>query len=161
LNTLDGFGLTSGVILRFDHALDPTTVPSGDATADLAGPLVLAVEQPDGPHAWPYESKLVDDNRTIILTPMVPLPPRSHAFVAVTTRIKGADGRPVAATSHMAAALKGQGTDAQTTRVAGRIATIAKAMHADLAGVIVWTTQSVQEDSFAVAADIVQRDVHA
>jgi pimeloyl-ACP methyl ester carboxylesterase len=161
LNTLDGFGLTSGIVLRFDHALDPKTVPSGEGTADLAGPLVLAVEAADGPHAWPYEAALVDDNKTIILNPMVPLPPRSQISVAVTTRILGADGRAIVPSAHMAAALKGQGTDAPTSRVAARIGAIAKRMNTQLAGAAVFTTQSVQEDSLAIAADIATRDVHA
>ena len=169
LNTLDGFGLTGGVIVRFDQALDPATVPSGETTADLTQPLVLAVETPDGPKAIPYESKLVDDNKTIILNPMVPLPARAHAFVAVTTRIKGADGRAVIPAPNMAAAIAGHGSDAATTRVAPRIAADAQspvthgAIHApsDLAAVIVWTTQSVHEDSLAIAADIAQRDIHA
>src|SRR5437867_9184034 len=42
LGTLDGFGLTSGIIVRFDRALDPASVPSGEATADLGAALVLA-----------------------------------------------------------------------------------------------------------------------
>jgi hypothetical protein len=161
LGTLDGFGLTSGIVLRFDHALDPKTVPSGASAADLAGPLVLAVEDGAGPHAWPYESTLVDDNKTIILNPMVPLPPRSQISVAVTTRILGVDGRPVVASAHMAAALKGQGDGAQTSRVAARIGAIAKRMNTSLAGVAVFTTQSIHEDSLAIAADIAGRDVHA
>ena len=167
LNTLDGFGLSAGIIVRFDRALDPTTIPSGDGTADLSLPLVLAVDTAEGPKAWPYESKLVDDGKTIILNPMVPLPARSHAFVAVTTRIKGADGRPVIPSANMAAAIAGHGTDASTSRVAQRISATAQslvthgAVHSpsELAALIVWTTQSVHEDSLAIAADIAQRDV--
>jgi pimeloyl-ACP methyl ester carboxylesterase len=167
LNTLDGFGLTAGITVRFDRALDPTSVPSGDATADLSQAVVLAVETPDGPKAWPYESTLVDNNRTIILNPMVPLPPRSHVFVAVTTRVRGADGQPVIPGVNMAAALQGQGTDASTSRVASRISANAQSLvmrgvirsKSELAVLIVWTTQSVHEDSLAIAADIAQRDI--
>src|SRR5262245_5760238 len=43
LSSLDGFGVTAGGFLRFDGPLDPDTVWSGEATADPAAPIVLAV----------------------------------------------------------------------------------------------------------------------
>lgn len=167
LSTLDGFGLTAGIFLRFDAELDPASVQSGEATADLGAPVVIMVETASGPTPWPYEARLTDEDMTLIVEPMIPFPPGTRVYVAVTTRLRSAGGLPLAPSAAMEAALGGEGVDDVTSRVAARIADSAAAFVDaggavsidELAGVIVFTTQSVYEDAVAIAADIAARDI--
>jgi hypothetical protein len=161
LGTLDGFGLTAGIFVRFDGALDPSSLSSGPSTAVWGAPIVLVA----GGAPWPYELTLTDEDRTVMLWPMRPLPPASRAFVSVTTRVRSADGRPLAPSRAMAAALRGDGIDAVTTRIAPRVADALGAQLAadptiaagEIVGVVPFTTQSVHEDALAVAADVAGR----
>ncbi|MBI5477243.1 MAG: hypothetical protein HY906_00220 [Deltaproteobacteria bacterium] len=167
LGTLDGFGLVAGTYVRFDGALDETSLASGENTATATAPILLGILSDGGPAFWPYEVKVTDEGRTVIVNPMRPLPPRSTGFLAVTNRVRGKDGRPVAASAAMSAALKGRAADAVTERVAPRMAAAAAALVAagaverveDLAGVVVFTTQSAFEDAVAIAADAAAADV--
>lgn len=167
LSTLDGFGLQAGVILRFDGKLDPAALPEQVAAADRSAPIVLLVERAGSLEPWPYLATLIDDSASVILEPLRPLPPRAHAMVAVTSRLLGADGLPVRASHDMGFALRGFSVDAATARVAQRIGAAAQtlvdmgvvARIEDLAGVVVFSTQSVHEDSLAIAADVAQRQI--
>ena len=167
LATLDGFGLTAGITLRFDAALDPTSVDSGELTANLAAPVVIMVETATGATPWPYEAELTDEDMTLILEPMIPLPPKTRVYVAVTTRLRSASGLSLAPSPAMKAALAGDAVDAATGRVAERIAGSATAFIAaggassieELAGVVVFTTQSVYEDAGAIADLFAARDI--
>lgn len=167
LSVLDGFGVTAKMFVRFDAPLDPATLWSGEATADWGAPIVLVVEAAGGARPWPYELALTDDDATVVLAPMVPLPPASRAYLAVTARVGTADGTPLAPGPAMRAALRGDAGDPWAARVAPRMAAAADAFVAaggaasadELAAVVVFTTQSIFEGSFAVAADIAARDV--
>lgn len=167
LSRLDGFGLSAGIWLRFDGALDPSSVVSGEITAsplaDQAAPVALIAVTEDGPAPWPYEAFVTDDGATLVLEPMVPLPPRTEIRVAVTDRLRAADGRPVTSSQAMKVALAGGGDP----RVGPRVAAAAADLVGDggvasidqLAGVVVFTTQSVREDGEAIAAEVAARDI--
>jgi dienelactone hydrolase len=167
LSTLDGFGLTAGIFFRFDAALDPTSVESGESTAALTAPVVVMVETSAGPTPWPYEARLTDEDMTLIVEPMIPFPPKTRVYVAVTTRLSSVSGLPLAPSPAMAAALAGDSIDDATARVATRIADSATAFVAaggaasidELAGVSVFTTQSIYEDAIAIADHIATRDI--
>jgi dienelactone hydrolase len=169
LRRLDGFGLTAGVVLRFNVPLDPGALVSGPDSVDPAAPVALMVETGAGLVAWPYEAHLSDEDETLILEPMVPLPPASRGFVAVTRRLATADGRELLPSPAMRAALAGDGVDAVSARVAPRMAAAAAAYVdaggvadlGELAGVVVFTTQSAYEDTLAIAADVRGRPVTA
>lgn len=163
MSALDGFGPTAGGYLRFDGAIDPASLRSGAATADAqAAPILLGVLEPGGPRLVPYEATLVDEadgGQSVIVEPMAPLPPGARGFLAVTTRLVGADGRPVRPSPAMAAVLAGKTpADPAVARVAPRMRDAAAAAAglgvpaSDLAGVVVFTTQTIHEDAIAIAA---------
>lgn len=167
MSSLDGFGLSAGAMLRFDGALDPASVWSGETTASAQAPILLVVDTADGPRPWPYEATLTDEGMTVILEPMAPLPPRTTGFLAVTTRLRTADGRPLAPSRAMAAALAGEGVDPVSARVAPRVAAAAAtlaqmgavAAPEEVVGAVPFTTQSAYEDALAIAADVRDRDL--
>jgi len=167
LSTLDGFGLTAGMMLRFDTPLDAESLWSGDETADPSAPIAMMVEIGDDLVAWPYELSLTDEDQTVILEPMKPLPPESRGFLAVTRRVSSADGSALERSPAMEAALRGDSDDPYAARVAARVAEAAQDFVAlggvasvdELLGVVVFTTQSVYQDSLAIAADIAARDI--
>jgi len=167
LDKLDGFGITAGLTLRFNEALDPGSLQSGQATGDGMASIGLFVETSDGVKAWPYELQLTEEDRTVILMPMIPLPPKARAFMAVSSRVLTADGTPVGASPTMAAALAGTPADDMSARVAERMRAAAQTYQdlggvsapEQIAGVVVFTTQSVHEDAIAIADDIRQRTV--
>jgi len=170
LATLDGFGVTAGMMLRFDGPLDPASLWSGEATADVAAPIVVVVETDAGPTPWPYEARLTDEDQTVILEPMVPLPPATRGYLAITSRLASADGRALVPSHAMARALAGDGVDERSSRVAPRVEAAAHAFADDLGGVtstdelvgvVVFTTQSIYEDALAIAADVESRDIAA
>ena len=170
MSKLDGFGITAGMMFRFDGALDPASLWSGVETADPAAPIVLVVETADGPTPWPYEARLTDEGATVILEPMAPLPPATRCYVALTTRLATVDGRAVIPSTAMRKALAKESVDDNSARVAPRIAAAAEqlvnevgaaASTDELAGVVVFTTQSVYEDAIVIAADIASRTVEA
>ncbi|MSP15704.1 MAG: hypothetical protein EXR73_03655 [Myxococcales bacterium] len=167
LGTLDGFGLTGGIYLRFDGALDKAVLLTGESTASAESPVLLVVEGESGPELWPYELEVTDEDMTLLLLPMRPLPPRARVFAAVTTRVLGADGRAVAAGPAMRAALDGEPAEAVAARVSERMQRAADSLVTlgavatvdEVAAVVVFTTQSVHEDALAVAADVAARDI--
>ncbi len=168
MSTLDGFGVSAGMIFRFDGAIDPASLWSGPETADPAAPIVLVVETEDGPTPWPYESKLTDEGQTVIIEPMTPMPPGSQGYIALTRRLASADGRELFPSSAMEKALTGEGSDDLSARVAPRMAAAAQefvndlggaATTDELVGVVVFTTQTIFEDALAIADEIAARDI--
>ena len=165
LPLLDGFGVTAGMFLRFTGPLDPTTVPDVATSTTPATSVALVVEEPSGPKLWPIEVHLLDEGATVLAYPIYPLPPRTRAFLATTARLRAKDGRSVVAAGAMADALRGTGHDERTRRVAPRMAEAARTLVklgvagrvSDVAGAIVFTTQSLYEDAFAIAADVRSR----
>ncbi len=164
LGSLDGFGGTAGISLRFSEPIDLATLGSGESTGSLEAAVLILV---DGwPEPWPFEVRSADEATSIILEPMRPLPPATRVAVVVTDRLRTATGRPLARGPAMAAALRGEG-DAVTGRVAGRIQAAAADTVArgavttadQVVGAVVFTTQSVHEDALAIAADAATRDV--
>ena len=164
LSSLDGFGGTAGISLRFSQPIDLATLGTGEATGELDAAVLILV---DGwPAPWPYEVRTADEATSIVLEPMRPLPPATRVAVVVTDRLRTADGRPFAAGPAMAAALRGEG-DAITVRVALRIQAAAVdavergavAAVDEVVAAVVFTTQSVHEDALAIAADVAARDI--
>lgn len=69
LGTLDGFGTTAALFLRFDGPVGE--LPSGPDTSIASEALRLIELAPDGPRRVPYESKVVDDGDggTVLVRP--------------------------------------------------------------------------------------------
>ncbi len=158
LSTLDGFGTTAGAFLRFTRPLDLATVPSGLETGQRGQAVIFGVLGPGGFERVPVEVKATDEGATLILRPMAPLPPASRALAAITTQITGADGRPVEAGAYTRRLLAGGQGDRVGRRAAEAVEALVAAGEIDapeaLAGLLTFTTQSIVEESLAVAEDI-------
>lgn len=170
LNTLDGFGVTAGIALRFEEPIDPASLTSGPATADWSAPIVLVTLDADGPTLHGYEVQPpTDGNTQVILEPLQPLPAKTEAFVVVTSKVRDADGLRVGPSAVMQQVLDGDDTGAAAIeRIAPRIRAAAEMVVErgggtadDIAGAVVFTTQSLHEEALAIAADVNAREIHA
>lgn len=146
LDGLDGWGTTASLQVAFDGpgwALDdPTRVRLVELAAD--GPVDIAADA----------RGLTDTHASI--TPRRPLRPRARH--ALLLRADAAcDGCRLRPSAPLAALLAGEGD----ARLAGRLAEALAAVGwtaDDVGGALVFTTQTIHEDSLATAADIAARD---
>jgi hypothetical protein len=157
LNTLDGWGTTAGISLRFTAAL--SSPPTGSPASVQTDTLQLW-EISNTPHRIPYETQLTDNNETVILWPMYPLRPETlHAVFMLRTEPTAA-GDPVCPSSTLQQLLLGTSTTAATKRLVPKYAQALKASGvkaADVGAAVVFTTQSISEQSLAIAQDISSR----
>jgi pimeloyl-ACP methyl ester carboxylesterase len=145
LETLDGFGTTAGIILRFTGPLDTTTVHDG--TTNL-------VALDDGA-AQPFEVEWTDDGATAIVYPLFPLEPGRQYGLVMSREVLDADGEPVWAAPALHELLSGEATDPRLARLHDRYAALLAATDLDtdeVAAATVFTTQSIHEEDHAVAA---------
>ena len=154
LSRLDGWGTTAALFLRFDA--DVGTVPSGEV-ASLTNTGVQLWQLEPTPVRLPFEATTIDDGTTMILAPMLPLRPKTrHALVV--TRAHKASGGSCIAPSKTTAALLERTVTAPTliARVPSLEAALSATMiaPADVSAISVFTTQSIVEESLAVAKDI-------
>jgi hypothetical protein len=154
LNTLDGWGTTAGIALRFTAAL--SNPPSGSPASVQSDTLQLW-EISGTPHRIPYETQLTDNNETVILWPMVPLAPETlHAVFMMRTEPTAAGGD-VCPSATLQELLLGTSTTVAMKRLVPKYARALKATGvkaADVGAAVVFTTQSISEQSLAIAQDI-------
>lgn len=156
LSTLDGFGTMAGVIVRFTAPI--AALPSGEVDS-VQSPSVRFVDVLTGARV-PYEAEVTDEGTTAILWPMVPLHPKRRYGVIVTTGAKDAAGACIAPSPTLRALLTGDVTDARLSPLVSRYAEllqVTKLMPGDMSAAVVFTTQSIEETSVAVTADIQKR----
>ncbi len=165
LSTLDGWGTTAGIILRFSGpvALPPEggrpairLVQLAPAAGGLNGATGAAVD-------IPFEVQTTDDGATLILWPMVPLAPATRHGVIVTTALTAADGDCVGGADvlHRVMTQPADTLPPELAPLAARYAALLTQTDSaadDVVGATVFTTQSIVEDSVAVAADITRRE---
>jgi len=155
LDTLDGWGVSAGIVLRFDASLGE--VPSGVATA-TEGPISLWA-LPEGGAAFrvPFEVQVLDDAQTLVLWPMTPLPAATRAGVVVTRALRTADGGCVSRPPALDAVLRGTTDAPRLQRLTPRHTDLLEAAGVsvdDAVVSLVFTTQSTTNVSVAVAEDI-------
>ncbi len=151
--TLDGFGTTAGVILRFSKPLG--ALPSGDIES-IASTAVRFVDLETGDRV-PFETEVTDEGETAIFWPMVPLRAARRYGVVVTTEALAADGACIAPSATMRELLTGTATDPLLSRLHGRYAQLLGATGLapeDVSAAVVFTTQTIADTSTAIAADI-------
>jgi hypothetical protein len=157
LNTLDGWGTTAGITLRLDGTLKAP--PSGSPDSTQSDTLQLW-EISDKPHRIPFETQLTDDGATVILWPMVPLAPATlHAAFMKRTE-PTTNGGAVCPSTPLQELLLGTAKTSALKRLVPRYARALKASGvkaADVGAMVVFTTQSIQEQSLAIAKDIAGR----
>lgn len=157
LVALDGFGLNAQVFLRFGRAFDPTMLPDGEATAEPAAGVGVAVMRGDASYLQPVLVTVTDEDSTLLLAPMRPLPEQSWAVAFVTRALTAAAGdclEPSEALVELLAAPDDRTAEAVTTLT--ELGVIASAD--DLVALTVFPTMTATDDSREVAADIATRD---
>ncbi len=159
LNELDGWGTNAAVVLHFDGAVGD--LPEGER-ATLQSEAVMMIELgPEGPRRVPFVVELTPDH-SVLLWPMFPLRPSTRHGVVVTKALTAADMTPLASAPALEELLAGESDDERLAALAPRYAELleAAAVNADdVVAAVVFTTQSVVEESVAIAADIATREV--
>jgi len=155
LETLDGWGTTAGVTLRFTGPVASTELPTGALRlVSLAGEVATDV---------PFEIRTTDDDATLILWPMVPLAPATRHGVVVTRALRTPEGGCVDPSPTFGTLLDPAGTlDPRLTPLGPRYRALLDQTGTraeDFIGGTVFTTQSIVEESAAIAVDVGTRRV--
>lgn len=162
LGTLDGFGTTAGVTLRFSAPIGDD-LPSGGAASVNSDALMLLDLGPanadvaDEAVRVPFEVQYTDEGSTAILWPMVPLKPKHRHIAVLTNAHLASDGGCVAPSETLQKLLAATAQDTALVRLVPRYAeALAQAGLApdDVSAAVVFTTQSIVEHSVAVAESI-------
>ncbi len=156
LSTLDGWGLTAGVVFRFRFGVNAASV-----TEERVG-LVAFTE--DGPVEYGVDIVVTDFPDTVILRPRRPLPIGVQAAAAVFQGATSTDGTCIRQPPHLRELLSPvselePGVPAHVLALRYQQAADAFGKGpADIAAMTVFTTQTTPMESVAVAADVRERD---
>lgn len=152
MNALDGFGTSAAVFLRFDGPVqDVEGVTAGLRLLDLGDDVAVDV---------PYEPVRLEDGHTLALWPVFPLRPATPHGVLVTTDLRAADGDCIAPDPALRALLEGEPETEAVARLAPRfekLLAMAEVKRDAVSAALVFTTQTVHDESARVAADIAGR----
>ncbi|MBI5512118.1 MAG: hypothetical protein HY909_00025 [Deltaproteobacteria bacterium] len=157
LAELDGFGVNAQAFFRFGRALDPARLPSAEATRGPVGGVGFVVLSPGAPRLEGALLSTTDDDHTLLLAPLRPLPAGARVAAYVTRRLAPAAGgclEPSAAQARALADPAGAASPAVRALVA--LGAIEDAR--GLVALSEYATQTTTDDSRAVAADIARRD---
>lgn len=157
LPEVDGFGVNAEAYFQFGRGFDLARVPSGDESGTPAAGLGLLVIEPGSPRLQPVIVTATDDDSTLLMAPMQPLPARGLAAAYVTRALTAAAGGCLEASPAMRAALDAPSAEEQRA-IDALVSLGAIESAADLIALTVYRTQSIAEDSQAVAQDIATRD---
>lgn len=161
LSTLDGWGVSAGVILRFSA---PVMELPARVTDTASVPIALWDLDATPPKQVPFETQYTDEGTTLMLWPMVPLVPKHlHGIVAGAALKDKAGGcvAPSATLRELVAAQAPTCASADVTRLRPKYAKLLAASGVaagDVTAAVVFTTQSTTDESQAVAADIAKRN---
>jgi hypothetical protein len=154
IGTLDGFGTTAGVVLRFTGPLG--AVPTGEVDSVTSPALQLLELSGATARRVPFEAELTDDDG-LILWPMVPLRPKTRHAVVMTTALTDAAGACIAPSPALRELVQGRvpapGPDGLGQRYLDALAA-AQVAPGEVSAAVVFTTQSIVEQTQAIAADI-------
>lgn len=151
LAELDGFGVNAEAFFVFGRAFDAGALPTAEATAQPSTGLGLIVLEPGPPTLWPVITTTTDENRTLLLAPMRPLPARATVAAFVTRNLTAAAGGCLEPSPAMTDELA---TDAAAPAIDALAALGVVRSADDLVALSVFVTQSIAEDTLAVAADV-------
>lgn len=161
LAELDGFGINAEAYFTFGRHFDPEMLPNGAPSA-ASGVGFVVLDDP--PRYVPVLTTLTDPiaprspiGRTLLMAPMTPLPARATVVAFVTRALTAAAGGCLEPSEAMAAAIASP--DAETSAAIDALVAVgAIESAADLVALTVFPTQSIEEDTLAVAEDIATRD---
>ncbi|MCS6797146.1 MAG: hypothetical protein NZ898_01225 [Myxococcota bacterium] len=156
LADLDGFGVNAEVFFQFGRAFDLARLPQAEASARPEAGLGLAIVEPGPARLVPVLVRLTDRDRTPMLAPMTPLPPRALAVAFVTRALTQAAGGCLEPSDAMRAELAAP--DGRLGRALDALRTLGVIVSTDdLVAVSAFVTQSTVDASVAVAADVASR----
>ena len=156
LSTIDGWGLTAGVVFRFEFIVDVASV-----TEENVGLVILG---PDGPEPVGVDIEITEFPDTVILRPRRPLPHATPVAAAVFQGATSSDGTCIRPGRHLRELLSPAtelAPGAAAHPLAARYQRAANAFGRapeDIAAMTVFTTQSTPLESVEVAKDIRGRD---
>lgn len=156
LDDLDGFGANAHAYFRFGRAFDTSMLPTAEATESPDAGLGIVVLA-DTPYLQRVLTRSTDDDATLMLGPMEPLPEATWTAAFVTRALTDAAGgclEPSGATQALLDAPDARTQEAIDALVALEVITSAD----DLVALAVTPVQTLTDDSRAVAEDIVARD---
>jgi len=157
LAELDGFGINAESFFRFNRAWQIDALPSGEATMAADAGLGLLVLSPGEPRLHPVLVESADEDSTILLAPLRPLPAHAEVAAFVTTNLAGPAGGCLEQSAVVAADLASP--DARTLAAVDALVTLGViASSDDLAAITAFPTQSIEEDTIAVSQDIAARE---
>ncbi len=160
LAELDGFGVNAETFFVFNRAFDAASLPSGEATLHANAGLGLAVLSPSEPALAAVITDTTDEGRTILMAPMRPLPAKSTVVAFVTRALTEAAGGCLEPSPALASIIASP-DDATRAAIDALRALGAIASADDLIAITVFPTQSIEDDTIAVADDIDARDAPA
>ncbi|MCC7538209.1 MAG: hypothetical protein IT379_18425 [Deltaproteobacteria bacterium] len=155
LPQLDGFGVNAEAYFRFARGFDPERLPGPDDALAVDSGVGMVVLGPGEPRHVGVILRAVDDG-TLLLAPVRPLPAKARVAAYVTRALMPASGGCLEPGDALAALLADP---------SGDVADALEAMEAlgaidapaDVVALTVFPTQSITEESVAVADDIASR----
>src|SRR5262249_19191199 len=118
LSALDGFAVNGNFVITFEAAVDPATLPASWESGPLS-PVALVVCGEQGVATpWPFQTALVDEDRTVVVTPLRPFPEMHRVALAVTRALHSASGESFDPSPALTGALAGRSLDPVTDRIA-------------------------------------------
>jgi len=155
LSTLDGWGLTAGIVFRFEFALDPEAVSPES--------IAIVAFEPDGPVRYAADIEMTEFRDTIVARPRRPLPPATEVAAIVLQGPLSSDGSCVRPAEHLRELLSPEselepGVPAHV--LSPRYIAAVQALEIgpqDVAHMTVFTTQSTPLDSLDVLTDLQAR----
>ena len=156
VSTLDGWGLTAGIVFRFAFGLDAASIDPEDVG-------IVAFTE-DGPVHYGVDVQVLEFPDTVVLRPHRPLPHATPVAAAIFQGATSTDGTCVRPGEHLRELLSpaselepGVPAHVLAPRYQEAMQAFGKAPE-DIAAMTVFTTQSTTLDSVAVAADVRERD---
>ncbi len=159
---MDGFDLSSRMMVALTGAIDLGSLPPGDGSSDPAASMILTVADPSAPgfgvpipflaRYEPLGLTLDPPTYTLMIRALVPLAPATRHALVLTKRIRGSDGSELAPSAALDAALGGRAAgDAHLDAYAATLRDTAAALSdvlpfgtEDIAGMTVFTTATEQ-----------------
>ena len=159
LEGLTGWGTLAPVALHFSAPLN-TVAESANESLVTQGIQLWALTE-DGATRIPYSTQLLDEDRAVLLWPLVPLQASTLHAVVVTRDQTDDTGACYAPPPALIDLLSAKGEDMTSLRMRDRYKTLFKGTGIapdEVSLAIVFTTQDTLHDALAIAEDISTRD---
>ncbi|AKF06885.1 hypothetical protein [Sandaracinus amylolyticus] len=145
LAEIDGFGVNAEAFFQFGRAFDVDAIPRDG--------LGLVVIEPGPARVVPVIATTTDEGTTLLLAPLTPLPPHARAAAFVTRALTDAARGCLEPSRDMRALIASPDDDTRAA-IDALVALGAIASADELVAISAFPTQSIEEDSVAVATDV-------